>query len=186
MKSTKGEQAKQHLIEIAAKLFLRKGYANTGINEILQEADMSRGSFYFYFSSKKELGIEVANYYGKTILLNWLEPLSNNPWNIFINKMVADIKSSVSEGNYFGCPIAVLGLDMTFIENNSSNAYANGITKLINIFSHSLQVSGLTKEEANTIARKAFALYEGYILCYRISKDESVFDYILEDLLSLV
>ncbi|MBC2582098.1 TetR/AcrR family transcriptional regulator [Clostridium sp. DJ247] len=146
---------------------------------------MSKGSFYFYFSSKKELALEIAKYYGKIILQDWLEPLSNNPWDIFINKMVLDIKSSVSAGNYFGCPIAVLGLETAFIENDLSNAYANGMKKLIDIFSNSLQVSGLTKDKADVIARKAFAIYEGHILYYRISKDESSFDYILKDLLSL-
>ncbi|KAJ49985.1 TetR/AcrR family transcriptional repressor of lmrAB and yxaGH operons [Clostridium tetanomorphum] len=186
MKSTKGEQAKQCLIEIASKLFLKNGYSNTGINEILQEANMSKGSFYFYFSSKKELGIEVAKYYGKALLINWLEPLSNNSWDIFVHKMVSDIKSSVSTGNYFGCPIAVLGLEIAFIEDNLSEAYATAITKLINIFSKSLQVSGLSKDKADIIAKKAFALYEGHILYYRICKDESAFDCILNDLLALV
>lgn len=107
MKLTKGKQAKQCLIEIASKLFLKNGYSNTGINEILQEANMSKGSFYFYFSSKKELGIYVAKYYGKTLLNNWLEPLSNNSWDIFVHKMISDIKSSIAAGSYFGFPIAV-------------------------------------------------------------------------------
>lgn len=185
MKSTKGNKSKQYLIEIASKLFLKNGYSNTGINEILKQANMSKGSFYFYFSSKKELGIEVAKYYGKTLLINWLEPLSNNPWDIFVHKMVSDIKKAVSEGNYFGCPIAVLGLEIAFIEENLSKAYATAITKLINIFSKSLQISGLNKGKADILAKRAFAIYEGHILFYRICKDESAFDSILNDLLSL-
>jgi TetR/AcrR family transcriptional repressor of lmrAB and yxaGH operons len=183
---TKGEQTKQHLIETAARLFLRKGYSNTGINDILQEADISKGSFYFYFSSKKELGFEVANYYGKKVLKNWLEPLSNKPWDIFVNKMVAFIKRAESSGKYFGCPIAILGLDVVFIDEDLSKTYASGINKLINAFSHSLQVSGLAKDEADITGRKAFALYEGHTVYYRISKDKSAFEYMLRDLLSLV
>jgi TetR/AcrR family transcriptional repressor of lmrAB and yxaGH operons len=184
--STKGEQTKQKLIETAAMLFIRKGYSNTGINDILQEADISKGSFYFYFSSKKELGFEVANYYGKKVLNNWLEPLSKKPWDIFVKRMVAFIKKSESSGSYFGCPIAILGLDVVFIDEELSNAYASGINKLVNIFSHSLEVSGLIKDEAYKRARKAFALYEGHTLYYRISKDRSAFEYMLQDLLSLV
>lgn len=185
-KSTKGEQTKQYLIEVAAKLFLKKGYSNTGINDILQEADISKGSFYFYFSSKKDLGFEVANYFGKKVLLEWLGPLSNKPWDVFVNKMVSYIKKSEALGKYFGCPIAILGLDVVFVDGDLSKAYASGIRKLIDIFSNSLQVSGLIKDEADKIARKAFALYEGHTLYYRISKDNSAFDYILRDLLSLV
>lgn len=186
MKSTKGEQTKQCLIETAAKLFLQKGYSNTGINDILQEAELSKGSFYFYFSSKKELGFEVANYYEKTVLFDWLQPLSKKPWNEFIKKMVYFIKRADSAGKYFGCPIATLGLDVVFVDKDLSSVYASGIKKLIHIFSNSLQVSGIEKDNADIIARKAFALYEGHTLYYRISKDKSAFDYMLKDLLSLV
>ncbi|MCY6957234.1 TetR/AcrR family transcriptional regulator [Clostridium brassicae] len=185
MKSGKGEKTKQLLIETASKLFLKNGYSNTGINDILHETNVSKGSFYFYFSSKKELGFEVAKYYGKVMLRDWIEPLSNNPWNVFINNMVMDIKNSVSQGNYFGCPIAVLGLEIAFIENDLSEAYSKGMCKLISIFSNSLQISGLTKDKADLIGRKAFAIYEGYVLYYRISKDEKSFEYMLQDLLSL-
>jgi TetR/AcrR family transcriptional repressor of lmrAB and yxaGH operons len=183
---TKGEQTKRHLIGTAAKLFIRKGYSNTGINDILQEADISKGSFYFYFSSKKELGFEVANYYGKKILDNWLKPLSSKPWDVFVNRMISFMKRAESSGKYFGCPIVILGLDVVFIDEELSNAYASGINKLMEVFSNSLQVSGLAKVEADIAARKAFALYEGHTVYYRISKDKSAFEHMLRDLLSLV
>lgn len=183
---TKGERTKQHLIETAARLFLSKGYTNTGINDLLQEADISKGSFYFYFSSKKELAFEVANYYGKKLLNNWLEPLSGSPWNVFVNKMVAFIKRFESSGRYFGCPIAILGLEGVFIDEDLSNAYAGGINKLIKVFSNSLQVSGVAKDKSDILARKAFALYEGHTVYYRISKDKSAFEYMRQDLLSLI
>ncbi|ADL52701.1 TetR/AcrR family transcriptional regulator [Clostridium cellulovorans] len=186
MKGTKGEQAKQCLIETAARLFLRKGYSSTGINDILSEADMSKGSFYFHFSSKKDLGFEVARYYGKTTLDQWLEPLSENPWDVFIKKMIFDIKTSVAEGTYFGCPLAVLGLDISFVDDDLSKTYAGGIIRLMSIFSKSLQLSGLTEEQAKEVSRRAFAIYEGHVLYYKISKDESAFDCMLKDLLSLV
>jgi TetR/AcrR family transcriptional repressor of lmrAB and yxaGH operons len=186
MTLVKGEQSKQHLIETAANLFLQKGYSNTGINDILKEAYMSKGSFYFYFSSKKELGFEVSKYYGKKILSEWLEPLSKNPWDVFVTTMVSDIKKSVSESNYYGCPLAVLGLDISFVEADLLNTYAAGIEKVIGVFSNSLQLSGLTKEISDMTAKKAFALYEGNVIYYKISKDEEIFNRIQQDLLSLL
>ncbi|RDU23344.1 TetR/AcrR family transcriptional regulator [Anaerosacchariphilus polymeriproducens] len=186
MKPSKGEQTKLLLIETAAELFLKNGYSKTGINDILKQTNTTKGSFYFYFSSKKDLGLEVADYYGNVILRNWLIPLSSKPWNIFINRMITDIKKAVSEGKYFGCPIAILGLELAFVQDDLTNAYAIGMRKLINVFSSSLQVSGLSKNVADITAKKAFAIYEGYIIYYRISKDESGFDYMLKDLLSLI
>ena len=185
IKGSKGANTKEFLIQVASKLFLENGYSNTGINDILTEAKISKGSFYFYFSSKKQLACEVANYYRRVLLEDWLKPLSNNTWNVFINKMVIDIKKSIALGNYYGCPIATLGAEIAFIEDDLSNVYAAGIKLLIDIFSNSLQLSGMIKEKADIMARKAFAIYEGHILYYRISKDESSFDFMLKDLLEI-
>ena len=41
----KGDQSKHHLIECAARLFWHDGYNATGINKILQESEMTKGSF---------------------------------------------------------------------------------------------------------------------------------------------
>lgn len=181
----KGENVKRYLIEVASRLFLEKGYSNTGINDILSEAKVSKGSFYFYFSSKKELGLEVARFYEKMMIKDWLEPLSGNAWDVFVSKVVLDIKRSAAFGNYLGCPLAVLGMEVSLLEEDLSKAYTYGIKELISIFSNSLQASGIAKDKADIIGRKALAIYEGHLLYYRITKDESTFDCMLNDLLEV-
>ena len=42
---------KQALIEAGSALFLERGYNDTGLNKILQRADVPKGSFYHYFKS---------------------------------------------------------------------------------------------------------------------------------------
>ncbi|AGK98075.1 TetR/AcrR family transcriptional regulator [Clostridium pasteurianum] len=184
-KGIKGENSKKYLIEIAAKLFLQKGYSNTGINDILTEAGVSKGSFYFHFSSKKDLAVEVSKYYYKIIVQNWLKPLSNNTWDVFINKLVLDIKNSTSLGKFFGCPIAILGLEIAFIEEDLSDMYAYSIKELIEVFKNSLKVSEVSEDKLDSIARKAFSIYEGYTVYYRITKDKNVIDFMLKDLLEI-
>ncbi len=46
---------RQHILESAAKVFAEKGYYQTKVADILEEADISTGSFYFYFNNKEEL-----------------------------------------------------------------------------------------------------------------------------------
>ena len=48
----KGDESRQRLIRCAAELFWRNGYAATGIQEILKETGLPKGSFYFYFKSQ--------------------------------------------------------------------------------------------------------------------------------------
>lgn len=49
------EQSRSALIESGRKLFAGKGYFNTRISDIAQDAGMSQGNVYWYFSSKEEL-----------------------------------------------------------------------------------------------------------------------------------
>ncbi|HEX3044871.1 MAG TPA: helix-turn-helix domain-containing protein, partial [Bacillota bacterium] len=39
----------------AAKVFAQRGYYNTKVRDILEEAGISTGSFYFYFNDKEEV-----------------------------------------------------------------------------------------------------------------------------------
>ena len=43
------------IIESAWKLFHEKGFGDTTINDIIREADISKGTFYYYFRSKDNL-----------------------------------------------------------------------------------------------------------------------------------
>lgn len=47
--------SKKAIINAAVKLFLEKGYSETSIAEIMNEADLGIGTFYNYFQSKEEI-----------------------------------------------------------------------------------------------------------------------------------
>ena len=50
---------KQRIIEAAAQAMIAKSYNGVGLNEILTEAGVPKGSFYHFFKSKENLGIAV-------------------------------------------------------------------------------------------------------------------------------
>ena len=58
MKSTK---RKQELLKIAYNMFLTRGYDNTSIDNIINEAKIAKGTYYYYFKSKEETLEEVIN-----------------------------------------------------------------------------------------------------------------------------
>lgn len=57
----KTNNRKQELTKIAYNLFLTKGYENTSIDEIIKEAGIAKGTYYYYFESKEETLEEVIN-----------------------------------------------------------------------------------------------------------------------------
>src|SRR5262245_9492742 len=57
------QDTKQHILETGQALILRKGYSATGLNEILEQAAIPKGSFYYYFSSKEDFGLQMIDAY---------------------------------------------------------------------------------------------------------------------------
>lgn len=55
MKGDKGEKRKQELLNIAYRLMISKGYEETSIDEIIAEARIAKGTFYYHFKSKEEM-----------------------------------------------------------------------------------------------------------------------------------
>ena len=55
----KGEKRKQELLKIAYDMFLSRGYENTSVDEIIEVAQIAKGTFYYYFSSKEQMLEEV-------------------------------------------------------------------------------------------------------------------------------
>ncbi len=49
---------KEKILIMASDLFHRQGFNNTGINQIIQEAHVSKAGFYAHFRSKDDLCIE--------------------------------------------------------------------------------------------------------------------------------
>ena len=61
MKGEKGERRKQELLRIAYQMFIQKGYEETSIDEIIAEAHIAKGTYYYYFPSKEATLEEVIN-----------------------------------------------------------------------------------------------------------------------------
>jgi TetR/AcrR family transcriptional repressor of nem operon len=59
-KDTQGE-----IIRIGTEMIARQGYNATGIDAILKEAGVPKGSFYHYFKSKEDFGLAVIDHFAE-------------------------------------------------------------------------------------------------------------------------
>lgn len=53
----KASTVKDQLIQSALRLMLDKGYAGTTVDEICEAAGSSKGSFYYFFETKEDIGL---------------------------------------------------------------------------------------------------------------------------------
>jgi AcrR family transcriptional regulator len=56
MKTIKeGEVRRREILVAARELFVKKGYEQTSVNDILKIVDIAKGTFYYYFTSKEQV-----------------------------------------------------------------------------------------------------------------------------------
>jgi TetR/AcrR family transcriptional repressor of nem operon len=55
--------ARDRIVRAAARLFLTRSYDGVSVEELCAEADVRKGSFYYYFASKPELAAAVVDFH---------------------------------------------------------------------------------------------------------------------------
>lgn len=107
---TKSE-TRERILSAGAELVHRKGFNNTGIQEILDLAGVPKGSFYFYFPSKEAFGAELVEHYarlaGATVMAT-LGDRSLSPLARYERFLLAFEDIFAKQGFTRGCPIGNL------------------------------------------------------------------------------
>ena len=92
----KSEQTKIKIITAACELFCEKGYSTTSTSEISKKAEVSEGTIFRYFATKKDLLIYIATYglemfadeFAIKPLVDLLEKNKDEPIEIFLYELV--------------------------------------------------------------------------------------------------
>jgi len=107
---------KTHILDKGAELVRRDGFNNTGLNAILKAADVPKGSFYHYFDSKEDFGLELIDYLRKGIgsfFRSYLvEDDSKPPLQRLRSFFESFRRSFMGEDIMSGCPIGNLTQEM--------------------------------------------------------------------------
>ena len=114
MKSTR-KPTRERIVEAGLYLFWLRGYAATGMAEILARAEANAGSFYHFFKTKEELLLAVLELY-----IQSLEPVVVQPVLGAIADPVERVfgilefyrRNLLATGCTYGCPIGRLALEI--------------------------------------------------------------------------
>ena len=59
--------SKDDIVQAGLEIMLSKGFNATGVDSILKQANVPRGSFYNFFASKEEFGLAIIDRYSAKI-----------------------------------------------------------------------------------------------------------------------
>jgi AcrR family transcriptional regulator len=111
----KAQPARERIVEAALYLFWLRGYAATGIAEILSRAKANPGSFYYSFKTKEELLLAVLEMYVQTLMPVVVGPVmkaEQDPVERVFGILGFYRQNLISTGCTYGCPIGRLALEI--------------------------------------------------------------------------
>lgn len=130
--TTKAELTKQFIIETAAPIFNKHGYAATSMSILTNVTGLTKGAIYGNFENKEDLAIKAFNYNIKRLfkaLMTSVENIESATGKLFA---IVDFYRDYYEYSkrFGGCPIINVGVD----SNNQNTALISHVRKTIKRF----------------------------------------------------
>jgi TetR/AcrR family transcriptional repressor of lmrAB and yxaGH operons len=165
------DRSRAALVDTAAILFRRQGYAATGVNQILEQADVKAGSLYHHFPrGKQQLAAAVVDGVGTGIEQRLRELLdSGRPVPNIVDGWIDLMASGLSTDKRDGCPIEPIATESVNASAEVREASARAFGGWCLALADRLRTDGWTAQEAEQTALAVIALIEGALILSRIA-----------------
>ena len=169
---------REEIISKGAELIHVQGFNATGLQQILQAANIPKGSFYFYFKSKEDFGMEVIDYFNAMIngiFTKYLSDKNIPPMKRLENLFNCFANIFQKSGFTLGCPIGNLSLELADTNERLRLHLEGVIEKLVAQVESCLkeaQADGSLPMDLNTAntAHFIFDGFEGAVLHMKVVK----------------
>ncbi len=173
---------REQIIDAAARLIHLRGYNSTSIEDILQATAIGKGTFYYYFASKEELGFAILEWqttrFAEEVLRKAFEgsraPLEQI--NTFLDLLLDLARKSGCRG---GCPVGNLAQELSDTHERFRRRLERTFETWRAFLERTLQQAqqeGHLRPEADPARLSGFVLaeIEGAILLAKVRKDAGV------------
>jgi TetR/AcrR family transcriptional regulator, lmrAB and yxaGH operons repressor len=164
---------RDRILDAAAILFRRHGYASTGIKAILNASDAPYGSLYHYFpGGKQEVGVEVIRSSGGGYR-ELVEAYFGGDGDLeqataaFFEGAAAVVDESGYED---ACPIATIALEVASKDDEMRRSAAEVFESWIAVVADRLVAEGVEPARARHVGIEFFCLIEGAFLLARTTR----------------
>ncbi len=129
----------ERILEAAEGLMLEKSFHTVGLNEILAEVQVPKGSFYHHFSSKEQFGVAMLTHYvARATAYKTQALLSPAPEPDPMRRLLAFFESNVDRlvANQGRCPCLVVKLsaEVANFSEPMRNVLQQGVREWVAIF----------------------------------------------------
>ena len=178
------KSARQLILETALPIVGRKGFSAVGLNEILQAADVPKGSFYHHFNSKDAFGVVLLDTYFDNYVQG-MEHLFDQPGLTQLAKLMRYWQCWID--NQTGCTdagkcLAVkLGAEVSDLSEPMRQALQRGTSRTIGLLAVAMQRgiedgSLLLAHSPQHLAHQLYALWLGASVMCKITRTPAPFD----------
>ena len=182
--SNETKTVRQSILDTAQLIVGRKGFSAVGLNEILQAADVPKGSFYHYFTSKDAFGVVLLDHYFDNCV-HGMQQLFDLPGLTQHAKLMAYWQCWID--NQTGCTdagkcLAVkLGAEVSDLSEPMRLALQRGTARTIGLLAEALQQgvedgSVAITQHPDSLARRLYALWLGTSVMSKITRTTAPFD----------
>lgn len=132
------KETKERILDAAETIMLEKGFNGVGLNEVLKAVKVPKGSFYHYFPSKEQFGVELLQHYlaesnankRRMLLSTSPEP---NPFLRLITYLEGSIAKSCECGGKCPCLVLKLASEVSGFSDPMRQVLADGTTEGLGI-----------------------------------------------------
>ena len=183
--------AKQKLIEASQELFWQRGYENVSVDDLCQHAGVNKGSFYYFFKTKKELALQSNEQRWQSIQQMQLvdpqvgDPLAQIPAYFQEVIKLQETQSRTRGDQIRGCPFGIMGAELSSIEPEITEQVQRVFEGHIRFIAHNLQLAHqigmIGPGDFDAIAREIFTMWQGALLLARVYNDPAALQQTLQN-----
>ena len=164
--------ARERLIEAAGELWHTRSYADVGVSEICDHAHVQKGSFYHFFSSKRELALAVIDERWQRHGVGEMAPILTGPLpplerlELFLERGLQEqlhLKEStgVTVGCSFGNMVVELGTVDEALRDRLSQLFDDWAALIQRTLDDAVAAGDLPEIDTGQAARGMLAFIEG-------------------------
>jgi TetR/AcrR family transcriptional repressor of nem operon len=173
--------SKDGIIRVAAELVARQGWNATGINQILTESETPKGSFYYYFQSKDELGVAIVRHHGEVFRERRHQTMLNGAFSGaegIRRYFTGEFELQRANGWRYGCPVGSLANETAQTIPKISQACRDVMRQLEEDLEKTIargQKDGSVRNlrDSRSIAGMALAAWQGALLQMKLLESEA-------------